>query len=97
MEEKVVKTIEIPLSLNTLKALATVLAVLFLLWAGYSFGPLYPNNRLKPHRWASDVCRQRGVDPARCEMVIWKADDKISTEVPIWDFCLEHGEMKRVR
>lgn len=66
----------------------------------------YMNNQLKPHRWRSSICKNAGVDPINCyiaippvqELVNGKPSGKIlTTEIPQYDLCLEHGEWKRVR
>lgn len=68
----------------------------FLLSIGHFYGPLYLNNQWKPHRWASEYCRAKGIDPHACAAV-WGTDPRISTEKVYFDLCLEHGEYRRMK
>lgn len=97
MESNKKITIELPLTKKNGVIVVIAILLLGVGWIGNTHGPLYLNNQWKPHRWASDVCRAQGLDPANCEVSIWRVDPKISKEVPVFDVCLEHGELKRVR
>lgn len=66
----------------------------------------YANNHLKPHRWRTEVCTKAGYDAIQCMIslpivqVQSKTNGKqevLSTEVPQYDICLEHGEWKRIK
>ncbi len=87
---------EMTITVNRFYAVVLLLTALFCV-AGHYYGPLYPNNRLKPHRWAIETCRQRGVEnPEQCG-IAWKINPKVSTEIAYFDICLEHGELRRAK
>ena len=80
------------------KHVLAVIVLVALAVSQYFYGPipLYANNRFHRHRWASDVCKSRGIAPENCAM-IWKTDPRISTEIALYDICLEHGELRRMK
>lgn len=96
MEERNV-TIRLPITRESLAVIVLVIILAIGGWLFYCSPFSYANNRFHRHRWASDVCRARGIPVENCEMILYKADPKVNTEVPIWDFCLEHGEIRRVK
>lgn len=90
-----------------LEAWHGVVAVLILVLFGLtrtSVAP-YMNNHLKPHRWRSEVCKAEGIDVQVCAISLPQLavqDQKegrkiLSSEVPMFDICMEHGEWRRIK
>jgi len=90
-------TIRLPITRESFFAAVLVLVLAIGGWLLYCSPLSFTNNRFHRHRWASDVCRARGVAVEQCEIVVWKTNPNISSEVPIWDICLEHGEIRRLK
>ena len=95
MEDRHV-TLELPFTRKSFYLACTVVLLAIALWLGVSRGPLYLNNQWKPHRWASDLCRAKGLAPEQCATrYSWRND--VSNETVYFDVCLEHGEMRRIK
>lgn len=70
--------------------------ILMLVVVGNRNGPLFLHNQWKPHRWTTDICKGRGVDPHVCTQQL-DLNRVGAAEVVYMDMCLEHGEFRRVK
>jgi len=73
-----------------------LLFIIFSFYLWHSHSNLYWNNQWKKHRWASDYCKDRGYDIRNCT-IQFKLPDQLSRETAYFDYCFEHGELRRIK
>lgn len=74
-------------------ALVALLSLVVYLFGFHSkYAPYGYRNMFKPHRWATQACKESGVPLEKCTLPVQSRG-----ELARFDFCLEHGEFRRMQ
>ena len=81
------------LNLNWKHALAVIVLLFLYGFFHTSYRP-YLNNQWKSHRWNSQSCLDMGKPAIDCSLQVRSPG---TTETGYFDFCMEHGEWRRIK